>query len=325
MVIVNDYGYELYYDHWAANSLDSYLFWGSEPSITWVKSLPLQDESGWLDTVWCEGGAVIDSKKKCLVFFGGEDILYGIPMRRMYLKLMSHNWPGWEIRWANRGILDLADYVGHKILPGKDSFDPPGKNEHKKICKHDDKYSVGLVSVSQNGNIGAIGAPTNEYDKFLAIGDEVFKFLLPNVFKKRKAPLTIKEFPMTGVHFDIDAKKIFVWTSDTVNDPNLPYQDKWPGWEFVFLGDTYEAQTDLLRGKVSFPDITTENLLSQIKSIVCRNENDPLDTVALMEQRFKETGKSFEVNPAVYMTAGFKMPVEQKKKRFAEIVNIAKL
>ncbi|MCY7556816.1 MULTISPECIES: hypothetical protein [Paenibacillus] len=105
--------------HWCANTLPKDLFLGEQHAVKFIEMQKRVDESGWLDDVWAEGGAIVDLDKKKLVFYGGEDILYNVPLRNFYLKLMRTIWSGWEIAWAYEGILDLANYVGYpqeKIL-----------------------------------------------------------------------------------------------------------------------------------------------------------------------------------------------------------------
>ena len=49
----------------------------------------VQDQVGddeWLDDIWAEGGAVLDRDRSALLFFGGEDVRYDVPLRRLYLK-----------------------------------------------------------------------------------------------------------------------------------------------------------------------------------------------------------------------------------------------
>lgn len=70
-LIIVEYGkYELFYSHWAANTLTRDLFWSPEFATAFVQMQRQVDESGWLDDVWAEGGAVIDGIIKffyCLV------------------------------------------------------------------------------------------------------------------------------------------------------------------------------------------------------------------------------------------------------------------
>jgi len=98
-LIVGQQGrWRLYYDHWCANRLDVELFWGPEPARRFIEQFDAVDESRWLDEVWCEGAAVPDLDDRVLVFFGGEDIIGDITLRRTHLSLMRDMWPGWQIK-----------------------------------------------------------------------------------------------------------------------------------------------------------------------------------------------------------------------------------
>ena len=60
-LIVVQYGkYELFYSHWAANTLTHDLFWSPEFATAFIRMQRKVDESYWLDEVWAEGGAVAD-------------------------------------------------------------------------------------------------------------------------------------------------------------------------------------------------------------------------------------------------------------------------
>lgn len=54
----------------------------------------------------------MDIDKRKLLFFGGDDILFDVPLREMYLMLVNKQWPGWKIQWLNNGIVGMANYVG---------------------------------------------------------------------------------------------------------------------------------------------------------------------------------------------------------------------
>src|SRR5689334_9883307 len=93
LIIVKDNGYDIYYSHWCANTLPTDMFWGPEHGINFIKNQKkVEPENGWLDDIWAEGGAVIDLDKKVFLLYGGEDILYNIPLRRLYLKLINQVW-----------------------------------------------------------------------------------------------------------------------------------------------------------------------------------------------------------------------------------------
>ncbi|WP_289138437.1 hypothetical protein [uncultured Brevibacillus sp.] len=115
LIVVRDNTYDLYYSHWCANTLPKDLFWGEQYAIQYIEMQTRVDESGWLDDVWAEGGAVLDVDKKKLVFYGGEDILYNIPLRNLYLKLMRKIWHAYDlpnlseqlsVKWSDWEVID---------------------------------------------------------------------------------------------------------------------------------------------------------------------------------------------------------------------------
>jgi len=113
LIIATNERYDLFYSHWAANTLPQDLFWGPDHAMAFIRVQRHVDESGWLDDIWAEGGAVLDQTNRCLTLFGGEDIRFDVPLRRIYLELLGKVWKGWQVRWAHNGIVDLADYVGY--------------------------------------------------------------------------------------------------------------------------------------------------------------------------------------------------------------------
>jgi hypothetical protein len=52
-----------YYSHWCATSLPKDLFWGPAHALNYVRMQKrVGNETGWLDEVWTEGGAVTDPR-----------------------------------------------------------------------------------------------------------------------------------------------------------------------------------------------------------------------------------------------------------------------
>src|SRR4051812_42715096 len=107
LILVQGGRHQLYYTHWRANTLPRDLFWGPDHASRFIRIQ--QPTTEWLDEVWAEGGAVMDHDARVLLLYGGEDILYDVPLRRLYLRALARVWDGWEIRWAHEGIADLAD------------------------------------------------------------------------------------------------------------------------------------------------------------------------------------------------------------------------
>ncbi len=114
LILVEGREYQLFCSHWRGEHaalgfvLGIYAY-----AAAFIRLQRPVDVSGWLDEVWAEGGALLDLDEKHLLLFGGEDLLYDVPLRRVYLELLAQVWKGWTVRWAYEGIADLADYVGY--------------------------------------------------------------------------------------------------------------------------------------------------------------------------------------------------------------------
>jgi hypothetical protein len=75
LLIVGADGYELFYTHWRANTLDADLFFGPDPALAFIRSQRSTAEGAeWLDETWAEGGAVLAPTRRELLWFGGEDV-----------------------------------------------------------------------------------------------------------------------------------------------------------------------------------------------------------------------------------------------------------
>src|SRR5262249_14127948 len=83
---------QLFYSHWCANTLPRDLFRGPGHAVAFIRMQRAVDDSGWLDEVWAEGGAVIDLDRRYFLLYGGEDVLYDVPLRRIYLRLLAQVW-----------------------------------------------------------------------------------------------------------------------------------------------------------------------------------------------------------------------------------------
>lgn len=113
LAVITDRGTELYYSHWRANTLDRDLFWGPAHATAFIRRQRSEAEGAEiLDEVWAEGGAVVDQTRRTLLWYGGQDICFDIPRRRLHLALMRRLWRDWTIEWACEGIADIADALG---------------------------------------------------------------------------------------------------------------------------------------------------------------------------------------------------------------------
>lgn len=60
LILVEAGKYQLFYSHWCANTLPRDLFWGPDHAQAFIRIQRPVGDSGWLDDVWAEGGAILD-------------------------------------------------------------------------------------------------------------------------------------------------------------------------------------------------------------------------------------------------------------------------
>ncbi len=181
LIIVENGEYELYYDHWCANAIDRYLFWEPEKSIDFFRSHEREGVDWWLDDVWCEGGAVIDCDRNYLLFFGGEDTNYDIPLRRVFMKLLQKMWMGWQVEWAYQGIVDLARYVDYPVSNVFSKCDPKPIDEDDEyfLCRPEENdWTDGVISIKFEGSIRLLPIQLGHCEEILEHGNVVITIAL---------------------------------------------------------------------------------------------------------------------------------------------------
>lgn len=112
LAIVTPDGYDLFFDRWCAPTFPYELCEGPSHAMEFIQRKKQVDPvNGWLDTIWAEGGVVIDPIKKRLLFYS-DDLDCCANDRRVLFRRVQNAWEGWVIRWADNGIIDMAEYLG---------------------------------------------------------------------------------------------------------------------------------------------------------------------------------------------------------------------
>lgn len=275
-------GDELYYSHWRANTLDSDLFWGPEAATAFARAQRSVDEGAeWLDEIWAEGGAVIDHVERVVLWFGGEDVAYDVPLRRVHLALMSECWPGWEVRWAHEHITQLAAHVGrswHDLLTAErepvegdfpdEPFPVPGEHDG----------DLGLMSAvstrAADGTWKVLGV-AGVADSLALVGPAVAAKLAatpaPAAFDYARHA---RALPTGCLHLDLATRRFELWVALPHPDFERRLRDAWPGWEVRWHRDRFEAVTEMLGDRLVLPFDTEASLLAQVRAIALRESRD---------------------------------------------------
>ena len=298
LILVERRKYQLFYSHWCANTLPRDLFWGPEHSVAFIRVQRAVDDSGWLDDVWAEGGALLDLDRKHFLLYGGEDLLYDVPLRRIYLGLLAQVWKGWTVRWAYEGIADLADGVGYprdRVLSkgDQDSTDntlmPPAQKDWTDLvasARFDDG-TIRLYPLA--GDVASYLSGGPKLAANLRVADGLPRLLLDE---------WTTGFPSGGFHIDLSAQRIEFWVARDAPDIGNRVARAWPGWETQWHCDHYEKQLERAEGLLRFPSPDRQALLDRCReSLLWEPTTSPVDAVRMFTERVREQGKEVQVNP----------------------------
>lgn len=346
IIVIQDGKHGLYYCHWCAASLAADLFWGPEPAVAFARNqldasslgseIPMRrpdissrsagkpwepGAEGWLDDQWAEGGAIIDLDDRVLVLFGGENILWDVPLRRLYLALLRHTWVGWEVRWAHLGILDLANYVGlprRLVMSGAEPDVLP---------------LPAVVDPRKPVTIGSVLLKDQEVRLFPLRGG-VLQFLCagPKLVESAReesgyAFMPLDEWkswlPQGGFHIDVSRQQVEFWSAYTSStDPEALLPGKWPGWCLHWLRDDFEAQLERLGDRLRWPWRSIDTELSWLQSMIM-SESSPAPTEATMRamlEQARQGGQEPELGLEVGSDRRLLPPADLRKQAFEQAV-----
>ncbi|MCA9098170.1 MAG: hypothetical protein KDA36_07285, partial [Planctomycetaceae bacterium] len=300
LIIIENHEWSLYYSHWCANTITSDLFWGPQHAVNFTRKQSEVDESGWLDDIWAEGAAVIDCDHRVLLLYGGEDILYDVPLRRIYLEMLRRVWSEWDIRWACEGIAEIADYVEYhrsKVLStdedmhtSVDSLSPPEQRDWTDI----------VGSFRDAGNRLRLFPLPGDVESYLFAGPNL-EVLCDRSISMENIPLDEwlgDSFPSGGFHVDLTAMRVDYWTAKDV--PNIPRKisEIWRGWNVMWHRDEFESQLDATAGRIRFPNRTRKMLEQRLREILLRDcERSPVKTILEITDKLRKEGKDVQINP----------------------------
>lgn len=296
LALVQDKSYELYYTHWGASDLPRSIFWGAEEAVDYIRSCERIDS--WLDDRWAEGGAVLDLDHRQLLWFGGDDLIYDIPLRRQFIRLMEPLWPSWEIRWATAGIAELAAYVQHpldQIVTGYE-LDWEGEQPFEPEPQDGFTRTIGTV-ILPNGELRIYPLQCEAMD-YLAAGPSQLKQIDPKCgFKELEVQNWTSDFPDMGFHLDLRKQNIDLWHAAPYSDLAASVQSRWEDWKFTGHGNRYEIQTELTAHRLKFHVKPAAELISEVVEYLLGRSASGSESAAWFAQAMSDKGHEVEVNP----------------------------
>ncbi|MDL4812945.1 hypothetical protein [Actinomadura opuntiae] len=311
-VLIGSGGVQLHYSHWGADLVCSALAAGPAPAVRFVTAQHRCDdpERDWLDDAWAEGGAVIDSTSRRLVFYG-DQLMLELPCKRAFLALLAETWPGWTVRWAYDGIGDLAAAAG----VDRSAVRAPDEDERflpeETVTDLDDE--VHLLTVRASGACTVY--PLDWYAHTAWQGPALLDRLPAGGLPR----LDLPEVPGGGLHVDVDARTAGVWIGGSCRGLVPALHELWPGWRVEFWEDRYEEQLARCGGTVTAPGIDLAGALDEvIAELGSRRGDDPVPRM-LDAVRLHAGDGHVELNP--YFTAH--RPVDPTPGEWESVLRVA--
>lgn len=294
LIIIEGGRTEVFYTHWRANTLPRDLFWGPSYGTAFARSQQKVGASELLDEVWGEGGAVINSDKQLLLLFGGEDIAYDVPLRRLYLRLLANTWPGWQVQWAYEGVCDLADSIGvprQQVLTKRESV-----ASSRFIIAEPLEWAESIASLKLlRGRLLLFPIQASPREWLCAGPDILESNRMGGVSEYQ-----MKGF-MTGGGFHIDEvrQSIELWTTSDAANIVQRVSDAWSGWKTTWYQDQFEFQVNRTDGRFQVEASSEDELLHRVREMLLMEEKDgAVDRFLTMMDRITQDGQEItDVNP----------------------------
>lgn len=117
VIVKNVSGWEIYYDHWAAQSIGvDIALDGFEATLRRVRRMTpmgVDTPQEWTGATWIEGTLLIDLTTQTVTWAEESEGLY---LPRLINALTERTWPGWTAVWSSEGTRGVLAAVG--VDPG---------------------------------------------------------------------------------------------------------------------------------------------------------------------------------------------------------------
>ncbi|MBI1374338.1 MAG: hypothetical protein GC159_16600 [Phycisphaera sp.] len=300
LIIVENSDYAMYYSHWCANTITRDLFWGPDFAMRFVCAQRPVEKTDWLDDVWAEGGAVIDVDKQVLLIYGGEDVMYDVPLRRVYMDMLARVWDSWEVRWAHEGIAEMADYVGYPRANVLSDREPDVIEKlHLASLADEDAWIEVLGSCRIADGTLCLYPLRGMIAGYAAAGPRLAKACsVTRGWSSLSADdWGTHSFPDGGFHIDWGRHRFEFWSAADLPGILDVARSRWEDWTVVWHKDRFEEQLALTDERLQFPMRSIERLQEGLVSMLLQEYGrSPAESVLeVFAQDLNVT--SVEINP----------------------------
>jgi hypothetical protein len=209
------------------------------------------------------------------MLFFVADIRYHPGLRRYFLPLLRHNWPGWEVRWADQGIVDVALYLGIDPAEVRDE-EVEGHRLEKAELGAAPEFIESLITIGRRGDAADYGFEEG-LTNILAWGPELID-LLPG---RAQVPLREDEDLEGGALLDPARREMWVWWSGGEDDRRVGrIADLWPGWTVRRHNEGLRKHVELSGRDATRLDIDEAEAIQRIVALLSEdNSFDPREAL----------------------------------------------
>ncbi|MFD3162512.1 hypothetical protein [Herpetosiphon sp. NSE202] len=259
LVIVTETSYELYYDHWIANTLPFQVFWGPEHALKLIRLQAQHEPDQWTDPYSIEAGILIDPFKQVVLLFGCENEPLDLSKQAILVECMGYQWPSWKIQWAYRKMYDFALYLGifddfcqrfPLIYDRKERMAQVEPPQFQVLAA--DARVLTLLSIRFNDGQVYFFPLHEDVFNLLYTPLQAFDGLHPHlIYQTFDLSLMHKEL-VDCLHLDLQQQVVHVWSADI--NPNLQLlPHPWPGWRLHHYGYDFNQYQQLVDQQVTLP------------------------------------------------------------------------
>jgi len=314
LVIVYNNDYELYYNHWCASSMPEKVFWGPVHTRQFIESQEKVSKTEWLNDIWAEGGVVMDLDQQYLLFYGGEDMIYDIQLRQLFIQLMHKVWTGWQVEWAEEGILDMANYVGVSPECVLSSRQDTELRLLEPIASGN--FVDGVASI-QFGEDELLLFPLGiDFKEYLYSGSEIIEHIDKTQGYSKiiwKDWAYQDEIPSSGFHVDKVSRTLQFWHAEAIPNILAIVKECWPGWNISRFANHYDSQVAAAKGRLVILERDTATLLEELTKNLLREPNNPVHHAISIAELLGESGKEVQLNPDIFSHTGYHLSLEEKR------------
>lgn len=264
---------------------------------------------------------MVDVDKKYLLWFACGDVVGDVPYRRKFLELQRKIWEGWEIEWATRGVVDMAEYVGFPKENVLDDFRWGEENLRLKMPRaKSDVDGVGCW-IDQSGNTKLYPYNWHHAKGYLELGAKLFDIMRnAKDFSELNLAKWKCEFQKCGFVIDETKRVIEFWEATPCANSVNHLKAVWDDWEIVWYQDNYEFQLDKMNGKLVFPKSSEQKILKQIKKrLLAPKTENPLNMVIGLMNVLNKEGFDVQAGGGTFKSNLVEFPLEKRLAMWKEI------